>query len=124
MTQISRSQPWSVDCSGTSFSPYTLDAINFLLANRSYHRFPYPPRRAHLCAFFSSDADTDAELLCLAHALAQFPARTFRTILLCFSRYNLVHAKPLNELYHMIQIFGKIKVYSNQACDTAYWRML
>jgi hypothetical protein len=65
---------------------------------RSYHRFPRRPRQAYLSAFFSRDADTDAELFCLAYALAQFPARTFRTISLCFSRYNLVHAKPLNEL--------------------------
>jgi hypothetical protein len=65
---------------------------------RSYHRFPYRPWRAHLSAFFSRDADADIELSCLAYALAQFPARPFRSISLYFSRYNLVHTKSLIEL--------------------------
>jgi hypothetical protein len=84
------------------FSPdhvyISLKGLSNFRAFRSYHRFPYRPRRAHLSAFFSRDGDTDTELLCLAYALAQFPAGAFRTISLCFSRYNLVHAKPLNEL--------------------------
>ena len=65
---------------------------------RSYHRFPHRPWRAHLSAFFSRDADTGTELLCLAYALAQFPARAFRSISLHFSRYNLVCTEPLTEL--------------------------
>ena len=84
------------------FSPghgfISLKGLSSFRAFRSYHRFPHRPWQAHLSAFFSSDADTISELLCLAYALVQFPARAFRTISLCFSRNNLVHAKPLNEL--------------------------
>jgi hypothetical protein len=87
------------------FSPgqcfISLKGLSNFRVFRSYHRFPHRPHRpwrAHLSAFFSRDADTDAELLCLAYALAQFPAGAFRAISLCFSHYNLVHAKPLNEL--------------------------
>ena len=63
---------------------------------RSYHRFPHRPRQVHLSAFFSRDAD--AELLCLAYALAQFPARAFHASSLCFSRYNLIHTESLIKL--------------------------
>ena len=76
----------------------SLKGLSNFRAFRSYHRFPLRPSQAHLFAIFSRDADTDAEVLCLAYALAQFPARAFRAISLCFSRYNLVHTKPLNEL--------------------------
>ena len=44
------------------------------------------------------DANTDTELSCLAYALAQFSARAFSSILLCFSHYTVIHAQPLNEL--------------------------
>ena len=71
---------------------------------RSYHRFPHRPWRPHLSAFFSRDADADTELLCLAYALAWFPARAFRSISLCFSRYNLVHTEPLLELLAALEL--------------------
>ena len=71
---------------------------------RSYHRFPHRPWRPHLFAFFSRDADADTELLCLAYALAWFPARAFRSISLCFSRYNLVHTEPLLELLAALEL--------------------
>ena len=64
----------------------------------SYHRFQHRPWRAHLSAFFSWDADIGTELSCLAYALAQFPARAFGSILLCFPRYNLVNTEPLTKL--------------------------
>jgi len=87
-----------------TFSPrqsfISLDGLSKFQAFKSYHRFPFPdlPRHAYLSAYFSKDADADAEILCLAYALAQFRARTFRAITLCFYRYNLVHAEPLNKL--------------------------
>src|SRR5882762_1762303 len=65
---------------------------------RSFHRFPHR-RRTHLSALFSRDADADTELSCLAYALAQLPVRSFRSISLCFSRYNLIDAEPLTELF-------------------------
>jgi hypothetical protein len=84
------------------FSPrrafISLKGLSNFRAFKSYHRFPHRPRQAYLSAFFSRDADADTELSCLAYALAQFPARAFRSISLYFSRYNLVHAEPLNEL--------------------------
>ena len=84
------------------FSPrqsfISLKGLSNFKVFRSYHRFPHRPWRAHLSAFFSRDADADSELSCLAYALAQFPARAFRSISLCFSRYNLVHTEPLIEL--------------------------
>jgi len=79
---------------GRNFIP--LKGLSKFRAFKSYHRFPHPPRYAYLSAVFSRE-DTDAELSCLAYALAQFPARTFRSISLYFTRYNLVHAEPLNE---------------------------
>ena len=69
-----------------------------------YHRFPHQPWWPYLCAFFSRDADVDTELLYLAYALAQFPARAFRSILLCFSHYNFVHAEPLTELLAALEL--------------------
>jgi hypothetical protein len=84
------------------FSPrqgfITLKGLSNFRVFKSYHRFPHPPQQAYLSAIFSRDADADAELSCLAYALAQFPARAFRYISLYFSRYNLVYAEPLNEL--------------------------
>jgi hypothetical protein len=84
------------------FSPHrsfiSLEGLSNFRVFRSYHRFPHQPWRPHLSAYFSRDADADAELSCLAYALAQFPAGAFRSISLCFSRYNLVHAEPLTEL--------------------------
>src|SRR5208282_3856084 len=79
---------------GQNFIP--LKGLSKFRAFKSYHRFPHPPRYAYLSAVFSRE-DTDAELSCLAYALAQFPARTFRSISLYFTHYNLVHAAPLNE---------------------------
>ena len=76
----------------------SLKGLSNFRAFRSYHRFPHRPRRAHLSTFFSRDADADTEISCLAYALAQLPARTFRSISLCFSRYNPIHAEPLTEL--------------------------
>ena len=67
-------------------------------AFRSYHCFPHRPQWAHLSTFFSRDADADTESSCLAYALAQLPARAFRSISICFSHYNPVHAEPLTEL--------------------------
>lgn len=86
------------------FSPgqgfISLKGLSNFRVFRSFHRFPRRPQRAHLSAFFSrdADADADAELLCLAYALAQLPAGAFHAISLCFPHYNLVHAKPLNDL--------------------------
>lgn len=84
------------------FSPHqcfiSLKGLSKFRAFRSYHRFPHRPRQAYLSAFLSRDADTAAELSCLAYALAQLPARAFRSIALYFSCYNLVHAELLNEL--------------------------
>ena len=48
--------------------------------------------------------DTDTELLCLAYALVQFPARAFRSISLCFSHYNFVHAELLAELLAALEL--------------------
>jgi hypothetical protein len=44
---------------------------------KSYHCFPHLPLQAYLSAHFSMDADTDAEISCLAYALVQFPTRAF-----------------------------------------------
>jgi hypothetical protein len=83
------------------FSPrevfISLKGLSNFRAFRSYHRFPHRPWRI-LSVFFSRDADADTELSCLAYALAQFPARAFRSISLCFPRYNLVRTEPLTEL--------------------------
>ena len=83
------------------FSPrevfISLKGLSNFRAFRSYHRLPHRPWRI-LSAFFSRDADADTELSCLAYALAQFPARAFRSISLCFPRYNLVRTEPLTEL--------------------------
>jgi hypothetical protein len=83
------------------FSPrqsfISLKGLSNFRVFRSYHRFPHRPR-AHLSAFFSRDVDADTELSCLVYALAQFPARAFRSISLYFSRYNLVHTEPLTKL--------------------------
>ena len=76
----------------------SLKGLSNFRAFRSYHRFPHRPRRAHLSTFFSRDADADTEISCLAYALAQLPARTFRSISLCFSRYNPIHAEPLTDV--------------------------
>jgi hypothetical protein len=85
-----------------NFSPcqgfISLKGLSDFRVFRSYHRFPHRPCRAHLSAYFSRDGDADAEILCLAYALAQFPARTFRSISLRLSRYNLIHPEPLTEL--------------------------
>jgi hypothetical protein len=84
------------------FSPrqcfISLKGLSKFRAFKSYHRFPHPPRKAYLSAIFSRDADTDAELSCLAYALARFPATAFHSISLCFFRYNLVLAERLNGL--------------------------
>ena len=116
MTKILKSQPWSgsVNSSGMCFFPYTLDALNSLLAKVLYHSrdsrtlefsdlfiaFHVDHGGPTSPLFFSrdADADADAELLCLAYALAQLPAGAFHAISLCFPHYNLVHAKPLNDL--------------------------
>jgi len=85
-----------------NFSPrqgfISLKGLSDFRVFRSYHRFPHRPWRSHLSAHFSRDADADTEILCLAYALAQFPASSFRSISLRFSRYNLIHAEPLTEL--------------------------
>lgn len=84
------------------FSPrqsfISLQGLSNFRVFRSYHRFPHRPWRPYLSVHFSRDTDADTELSCLAYALAQFPAGAFRSISLCFSRYNLVHAEPLTEL--------------------------
>jgi hypothetical protein len=84
-----------------NFSPcqgfISLKGLSDFRVFRSYHRFPHRPR-AHLSAHFSRDADADTEISCLVYALAQFPARAFRSISLRFSRYNVIHATPLTEL--------------------------
>jgi hypothetical protein len=76
----------------------SLKGISNFKIFRSYHRLPHRSCQAHLSAIFSKDGDADTELSCLAYALAQFPARAFRSISLCFFRYNLLHTEPLNEL--------------------------
>ena len=85
-----------------NFSPrqafISLKGLSSFRVFRSYHRFSHRPWWAHLSTFFSRDADLDTELSCLSYALAQFPARAFRSILLCFSRYNLVDTEPLTKL--------------------------
>lgn len=84
------------------FSPrqvyISLKGLSNFRVFRSYHRFPHRPWRAHLSAHFSRDAEADTEMLCLAYALSQFPAKAFRSISLHFSHYNLVCAEPLTEL--------------------------
>lgn len=84
------------------FSPrqsfISLKGLSKFRVFQSYHRFPHRPRRLSLSACFSRDADADTELSYLAYALAQFPARAFRSISLCFTHYNLVHAERLTEL--------------------------
>ena len=84
------------------FSPrqsfISLKGLSNFRTFRSYHRFPHRPRRVTLSAVFSRDADADTELLCLAYALAQFPATALRSISLCFPRYNPIHAEPLTDL--------------------------
>jgi hypothetical protein len=84
------------------FSPrqsfISLQGLSNFRVFRSYHRFPHRPWRPYLSAYFGRDADADRELSCLAYALAQFPAGAFRSISLCFSSYNLIHAEPLTEL--------------------------
>jgi hypothetical protein len=65
---------------------------------KSYYCFPHPPQQAYLSTFFSMDANTDTELSCLAYALAQFPARVFGSISLCFSHYTVIYAQLLNKL--------------------------
>ena len=85
-----------------NFSPQqyfiSLKGLSNFKVFRSYHRFPRRPRRATLSAVFSRDADADTELSCLSYALSQFPATSFRSISLCFSRYSPIHAEPLTEL--------------------------
>lgn len=85
-----------------NFSPrqvlISLKGLSNFKVFRSYHRFPSRPWRAHLSAVFSRDADANTELSYLAYALAQFPARAFRSISLRFSRFTLIHADPLTEL--------------------------
>jgi hypothetical protein len=77
----------------------TLKGLSNFQVFKSYHRFPHLPRQAYLSAIFSRDADTtNTELSYLTYALAQSPARVFRYICLYLSRYNLVHAEPLNKL--------------------------
>ena len=71
---------------------------------RSYHCFPHQPWWPYLSTFFSRDADADTELSCLAYALAQFPARAFHSISLCFSHYNFVHAELLAELLAALEL--------------------
>ena len=82
------------------FSPcqsrISLIGLSTFRAFRSYHRFPHRTR-AILSAEFSRDADADTEFSCLAYALAQFPAKTFRCISLYFRRHP-IHAEPLTEL--------------------------
>ena len=76
----------------------SLQGLSSFRVFRSYHRFPHRPWWPYLSTYFSRGADADTELSCLAYALAQFPARAFRSISLCFSRYNLVHTEPLTDL--------------------------
>ena len=71
---------------------------------QSYHCFPHQPWWPYLSTFFSRDADADTELSCLAYALAQFPARAFHSISLCFSHYNFVHAELLAELLAALEL--------------------
>ena len=84
------------------FSPHqsfiSLQGLSNFRVFWSYHHFSHWPWQPYLSAYFSRGADADTELLCLAYALAQFPARAFRSISLCFSRYNLVHAETLTDL--------------------------
>src|ERR1700735_2768801 len=84
------------------FSPrqsfISLKGLSKFRVFQSYHRFPHRPWRLSLSVCFSRDVDADTELSCLAYALAQFPARAFRSISLCFTRYNLVHAERLTKL--------------------------
>ena len=85
-----------------NFSPsqsfISLKGLSDFRVFRSYHRFSHLPWRAYLFAHFSRDVDADTEISCLAYALAQFPARTFRSISLRFSCCNLIHAEPLTKL--------------------------
>jgi hypothetical protein len=78
------------------FSPcqsfISLKGLSSYQVFKSYHCFSHPPWQAYLSTFFSMDANTDTELSCLAYTLAQFPARAFGSILLCFSHHTVVHA--------------------------------
>ena len=78
-----------------SKTPEHIVCVLFARAQRLSSSSPWRP---YLSAYFSRGADADTELSCLAYALAQFPARAFRSISLCFSCYNLVHTEPLTDL--------------------------
>ena len=84
------------------FSPHqsfiSLKGLSSYWVFKSYHCFLHPPQQAYLSTFFGMDANTDTELLCLAYALVQFPARAFGSISLCFSHYTVIHAQLLNKL--------------------------
>ena len=83
------------------FSPcqsfISLKGLSSYRVFKSYHYFLHPPWQAYLSAFFGMDANTDTQLSCLAYALAQFPARAFGSISLCFPHYTVIHTQPLNE---------------------------